>query len=60
MKVLVTGGGGQLGLCLRDCLKEEDVKAIIVSRKELDITRLEACNETLYQHRPDIIINCAA
>ena len=65
MKILVTGGCGQLGMSLR---KMADVKASwlftdVIEAPEtlhLDITSLEAIRAMVAEHRIDTIINCAA
>lgn len=72
MKVLVTGGNGQLGTEIRKCfergytelgvpnvLKQENTVHTIDVR-ELDITVLEDVFELFKQERYDAVINCAA
>ncbi|OAA92734.1 dTDP-4-dehydrorhamnose reductase [Clostridium coskatii] len=72
MKVLITGGKGQLAGQLREILvsgKSEigvidkiyfDAEVRFPSREELDITRLNDVRKFIIDYAPDIIINCAA
>ncbi|OAA86978.1 dTDP-4-dehydrorhamnose reductase [Clostridium ljungdahlii] len=72
MKVLITGGKGQLAGQLREILirgKSEigvidkiysDAEVRFPSREELDITRLNDVRDFVTDYAPDIIINCAA
>jgi len=60
MKWLVTGAGGMLG---RDVVEEltgrgEDVVGL--DRAALDITRSEELDRAFAEHRPDLVVNCAA
>lgn len=62
MKVLITGGRGQLGLELSRQLVEHGDKYEIISTDYdvLDITNFNKVQSYLHEHRPDIVINCAA
>lgn len=60
MKILVTGGNGQLAFCLRDVVKDTDNKFMFLSKDDLDITDAEAINELFEEHLFDVVINCAA
>lgn len=72
MKLLVTGGNGQLGNELKSILttgkaeigkcpiNHNDVEAIYVDVDKLDITNLEQVKEVVAKEKPDVIINCAA
>ncbi|MBY8343578.1 dTDP-4-dehydrorhamnose reductase [Streptomyces spinosirectus] len=60
MRWLVTGAGGMLG---RDTVEEltrrgEDVTGL--DHKALDITQRDAVEGALADHRPDLVVNCAA
>ncbi|MET7699394.1 dTDP-4-dehydrorhamnose reductase [Streptomyces sp. NPDC005485] len=60
MRWLVTGAGGMLG---RDVVEElagrgEDVVGL--DRTALDITRSEELDRAFTEHRPDLVVNCAA
>ena len=60
MKVLVTGGSGQLGY---DVVKEGKLQAYDISgisSKELDITNEQAVKTFINNVRPNVIIHCAA
>lgn len=59
MKILVTGGKGQLGTdCVRVFRKTHEVLAIDLD--EVDITRLSDLEALVQKFMPNIIINCAA
>ena len=57
MRVLITGGAGQLGRDLADVLGSD---AIPLSHRELDIADAAAVEAAIKEHRPDAIVNCAA
>ena len=59
MKILVTGGTGQLG---KDCVKvlEERHQVTPLGSRDLDITDSKAVKIFLQVEKPDVIINCAA
>jgi len=56
MRILILGGGGQLGTALRGMLG--DVAA--PSRAALDLNDLDAVRRALHEHAPRLVINCAA
>ncbi len=58
MKVLVAGGGGQLGRSLPAALKGHAVTAL--SHAELDITNAEAVEKAFRESVPELVINAAA
>jgi dTDP-4-dehydrorhamnose reductase len=59
MKILVTGGKGQLGMdCVQVLRESHEVLAIDID--ELDITRLADLEALVQKFMPNIIINCAA
>lgn len=58
MKVLLTGSGGQLGRSLHRLLAQRSVVGL--DRSQLDITRLDEVRQTIADHGPGIVINCAA
>ncbi|MUT67641.1 dTDP-4-dehydrorhamnose reductase [Paenibacillus sp. NEAU-GSW1] len=62
MKIVVTGAEGQLGRELTELGKSGLATAEMIGfgRKELDITDAVMCRQLLAQHRPDIVIHCAA
>ncbi|MEJ2587603.1 MAG: dTDP-4-dehydrorhamnose reductase [Deltaproteobacteria bacterium] len=59
MKILITGGTGQLGQDCREVLNSEN-RVVSLGSRELDITRQEAVHQMVRQLMPDIILNCAA
>lgn len=62
MKVLLTGGRGQLGLELSRQFKEygDQYDVISTDYDVLDITDLEKVKAYLGEHKPEVVINCAA
>ena len=58
MKILVTGGRGQLGWDCREVLASHDVLALDLPN--LDITSPDSVDSLLQLWRPDAIVNCAA
>lgn len=62
MKVLITGGLGQLGMELSKQLQvRTDIQEVhCMSRAMLDISSKENVQQVLMQYKPDIVINCAA
>jgi dTDP-4-dehydrorhamnose reductase len=64
MKVLLTGGSGQLGRQLRrtapDRLGGESLELITPGREELDLEDPECCRKAVLRHRPDWLINAGA
>jgi dTDP-4-dehydrorhamnose reductase len=60
MKVLVTGCYGQVGHCLVEQLSAKSIEILAVDRDHLDITNQDAVMKTVYEFRPDVIINAAA
>ena len=59
MKVLVTAKNGQLGWELSRTLPN-NVEAIFLDSKELDITNSESVFEKVKSFKPDVVINAAA
>ncbi|MFF3929007.1 dTDP-4-dehydrorhamnose reductase [Streptomyces hirsutus] len=60
MKWLVTGAGGMLGRDTVDELTRRGEQVTGLDRATLDITRAEAVERALSEHRPGIVVNCAA
>ncbi|WP_332628488.1 dTDP-4-dehydrorhamnose reductase [Halalkalibacter flavus] len=60
MKVLLTGGHGQLGKEIAILLKKKDIEHVACSREDLDITSLEAVQSEVFDYKPDVIIHAAA
>ncbi|MBU1234657.1 MAG: dTDP-4-dehydrorhamnose reductase, partial [Proteobacteria bacterium] len=59
MKILITGGQGQLGQDVSKLLGHEH-KVISCGSKELDISSQEAVDRVINRHHPQVLINCAA
>jgi len=59
VKVLITGGHGQLGLALARRLAATH-EVVSLARGELDITQLASCRDAIARHRPAVLLNCAA
>lgn len=59
MRVLITGGNGQLGQDLSTLLSQEH-EVISCSSSELDIANRKIVEKVLAAHQPEIVINCAA
>ena len=57
MTIHISGGNGQLGLCLKDHL---DPSAIFTTRDELDISKAESVRNYFQKNSPSLFINCAA
>lgn len=60
MKVLITGSRGQLGTELTKQYSEKNVELILTDVAELDITNTKEVYDFVHEHKPDVIINCAA
>jgi dTDP-4-dehydrorhamnose reductase len=62
MKLLITGANGQLGLALTRRLSRapDSHEVIALDHTTLDISSLDKCREIIEQHKPDVVLNCAA
>jgi dTDP-4-dehydrorhamnose reductase len=60
MKILITGGSGQLAKCLENELSKRHIDHYSFSKDKLDITNLNQCKSILNDIQPNIIINTAA
>lgn len=62
MRILLTGGNGQLGIALKEELLklQEQVKVISTDYDTLDITNFAQVEERLTNEKVDVVINCAA
>lgn len=58
MKVLIAGGGGQIGRALV-ATAPRDVRVSAPSRAELDLTRPETVERAMQADAPDLVINAA-
>lgn len=59
MKLLISGGNGQLGLALARRLHGEH-QVVALGREGFDLADATACRATLQRERPDVLLNCAA
>ena len=60
MKILLTGGGGQLGRELFDTATASGHEVRATTRKDCDITNPTDVTQALGDTRPDVLVNCAA
>ena len=60
MRILITGGSGQLGREWVSYLNRKEVEFISLPSADLDVTDHDDTNRVLNNLRPDLIINCAA
>lgn len=60
MRLLIFGKDGQVGRCLLDQLKIQEINHIGLSRKEVDITNQTKVNAALNKYKPTVVINAAA
>lgn len=60
MKILVTGGSGQLGFDVCRELNHRGIEYTAPSSKEMEITDANAVREQICAFRPDVVIHCAA
>jgi dTDP-4-dehydrorhamnose reductase len=58
--IIITGGGGMLAHALIDALKARGHTATPVRRAECDIADVEDVSQMFRQHRPSLLLNCAA
>ncbi|MFD5630390.1 dTDP-4-dehydrorhamnose reductase [Streptomyces sp. NPDC127072] len=57
---LVTGAGGMLARDVLARLADAGIPAVAVTRADLDITDPAAVRAVLSEHRPAVVVNCAA
>lgn len=57
---LITGAAGMLGRDLATLLGGEGERVAGLTRPDLDVTDAAAVREAVAQHRPDVVVNCAA
>lgn len=58
MRILITGGRGQLGTALQRALVEHEL--VVMGKEALDITEREAVLAAVAEARPEALIHCAA
>ena len=59
-KWLITGAAGMVGTDVRDELLRRDENVVALTKSDLDVTDSRRVNACVLEHRPTIIINCAA
>jgi dTDP-4-dehydrorhamnose reductase len=57
---LVTGAGGMLGRDVVTALERAGESVAALTRRDLDITDETAVHAAVRNHRPDVVVNCAA
>ncbi|EPJ39830.1 putative dTDP-4-dehydrorhamnose reductase [Streptomyces afghaniensis 772] len=60
MRWLITGAGGMLGHDVVEELTRRGEDVVGLDRAALDITRPAAVDTAVREHRPDLVVNCAA
>jgi dTDP-4-dehydrorhamnose reductase/4-ketoreductase len=60
MRWLVTGAGGMLGQDVVERLTRQGAYVVGLHHAALDITRPETLHPAFAEHRPDVVVNCAA
>ena len=60
MKLLVAGGGGMLGTAIVSAARESGHQVTTLGRAHLNVERFQSIVETVREHSPQILINCAA
>lgn len=60
MKVLITGGNGQVAYDLIRLAQQKKMTIMAPARDALDITQPQAVTQFFQQHQPDVVINTAA
>jgi dTDP-4-dehydrorhamnose reductase len=58
--ILITGGGGMLAQAFARILAQRERAATLLSRLECDIVNHRALERAFEEHRPSVVINCAA
>ena len=62
MKVLVTGGSGMVGKCLKEICDKKFInnEFIFLSSKDCDLTKIDDVDKLFNENKPDFIIHLAA
>lgn len=60
LRWLLTGAAGMVGTDLRDALAARGEEVVALSRADLDITDIRTIRKAMEDHRPSIVVNCAA
>jgi dTDP-4-dehydrorhamnose reductase len=59
MRVLLFGGGGQVGHALQTCVSFAD-RLVVVTRRDCDLTDADSLRMLVRRERPNVIVNAAA
>jgi dTDP-4-dehydrorhamnose reductase len=59
-RVLITGGGGMLAQALVLSLRKRGVTPVVLDRAALDVTSEADVRRAFAEHRPTLVLNCAA
>ncbi|MEA2489978.1 MAG: dTDP-4-dehydrorhamnose reductase [Acidobacteriota bacterium] len=57
---VITGAGGMVGTDLRNELLSRGEEVVALSRQDLDVTDARTIRAAVAEHRPSVILNCAA
>lgn len=60
MRVLITGGSGQLGYDIAKLLEENNTMMYVPTHEEMDITDRDSVMKAFYSFKPDVVFHCAA
>lgn len=60
MRILVSGGHGQVGSALAQLGLEQKLDLVALGRQDLDITRVDSIATVFAKYEPDLFINAAA
>lgn len=60
MRVLITGGSGQLGYDIAKLLEENNTTMYVPTHEEMDITDRDSVMKAFDYFKPDIVFHCAA
>ncbi|MBW7845183.1 MAG: dTDP-4-dehydrorhamnose reductase [Bacteroidia bacterium] len=59
-KALIFGAQGQLGSDIKEHFQSLGIETVTPTREELEITALKQVKTYICNHKPDVVINCAA
>src|SRR5437588_241280 len=59
-EILITGGRGMLAHALMQSLRSRGLSAVALDRSDCDIARESDVRRLFAQHRPTLLLNCAA
>jgi dTDP-4-dehydrorhamnose reductase len=58
--IVIAGGGGMLALALKNVLDSRKLKYVALDRKSLDVSSTDSLQSIFAEHKPTLLINCAA